>query len=110
MPSFKEIANTPKICIETQKSQIAKVILKNKTGGIIFSYLKLYHKAVIIKTVWYQHKNRHINQWNKIESPEINTHIYGQLIMTEDPKIYNEEIRASSIVSAGKTGYHILKE
>ena len=53
MPSFKEIANTPKICIETQKSQIAKAILKNKTGGIIFSYLKLYHKAVIIKTVWY---------------------------------------------------------
>ena len=41
MPSFKKIANNPKICIEPQKSQIAKVTLKkNKTGGIILSYLK----------------------------------------------------------------------
>jgi hypothetical protein len=78
---------------------------KSNTGDITIANFKLYDRAIAIKTAWYWHKNRHEDQWNRTEDPDMKPHSYAHLMFDKVPKTYNGGKTTSSTNVVGKRGY-----
>lgn len=70
----------------------------------------MYYKAVVNKNSYGAGTKRHMNQWNRIESPKINSQLYSQLIYGKEGKVIQQGIDISSINGAGQTGQLLVKE
>lgn len=65
--------------------------------GTTIPNIKLYYRAIRIKTAWYWYRNRHVDQWNKIKGPEIKPHTYGHSIFNK--KAQNIQWKIESILN-----------
>ena len=72
---------------ESKGLRIAKIFLKNnKVEGLTLPGLKANYTATVIKTMWYWCEDKQVNQWNRIDCPEINYYIYCHLIFAKGIK------------------------
>ena len=69
--------------IRQEDTEILNIYIPNNK---VSKFMRQYYKATGIMTVWYWHKNRNIDQWNRIESPEINPRTYGYLVFDKGGK------------------------
>ena len=98
--------STMKFTWKKKRPRRAKTILsrKSEAGVITIPDLQIYYKAMVIKTAWYWHQNRQVDQWYRLESTETNANKFNFLILAKVPKKFNGEKIASSTKGAGKTG------
>ena len=77
--------NLPMVFFTQLEQKTSQSIWKHKRTRLAKAVLRK-KMELVIKTAWYWHKNRNINQWNKIESPEINPHTYWYFIFDKGAK------------------------
>jgi hypothetical protein len=69
---------------------VASILNNIRTSrGITILDLKMYYKAIFIKTAWHWYRGRHVDQWNRTEDPEMNPHTYGHWIFNKEAKTYS---------------------
>jgi hypothetical protein len=92
--------------LKYQNPRIANSILNNKrtSGRITIPDIKLYYRAIVIKIACYWYRDRQVDQWNRIEDPEMSPHIYVYLIFDKGAKTIQWKKTELSTNGAGSTG------
>lgn len=80
------------------------ILGEKKVGHITFPNFNLHYKVVITKIAWYWNEDRHSDQWNGLEYPEVDPHAHDQLTFDKEAKSMKWSNKASSASDAGKTG------